>query len=72
MIELGRRKQAAFEKGFLGKEAEVLFEECISIGGKTYQAGYTKEYIKIALDEEKNLQNCIRRIRIVDDSQIIH
>lgn len=72
MLELGRRKQAAYEKGFLGKEVEVLVEERICINGKAYQAGHTKEYIKIALDEEENLQNGIRRIRIVNDSQIIH
>lgn len=72
MIELGKRKQAAYEKNFLGKDVEVLVEERVMIDGKAYQAGYTKEYIKVALDEEKNLQNCIRRIRIVNDSQIIH
>lgn len=72
MIELGKRKQAAYEKKFLGKDVEVLVEERVVIDGKTYQAGYTREYIKVALDEEKNLQNCIRKIRIVNDSQIIH
>lgn len=72
MIELGKRKQAAYERSFLGKDVEVLVEERIVMDGKTYQTGYTKEYIKIALNEEKNLQNCIRTIRIADDSQIIH
>ena len=72
MIELGRKKQAAYEKGFLGKEVEVLVEERILIDGKAYQAGHTKEYIKVALEGEENLQNCIRTIRIVNDSQIIH
>lgn len=72
MIELGKRKQASYEKNFLGKDVEVLVEDRIVIGGKEYQAGYSKEYIKIVLDEEKNLQNCIRTVRIVNDSQIIH
>ncbi len=72
MIELGKRKQADYEKSFLGKDVEVLVEERIMIEGKAYQTGYTKEYMKIALKEEENLQNCIRTIRIVKDSQIIH
>lgn len=72
MIELGKRKQADYEKSFLGKDVEVLVEERIVINGEEYQTGYTKEYIKIALKEEENLQNCIRTIQIVKDSQIIH
>lgn len=72
MIELGRKKQEVYEKSFLGKNVEVLVEDRIVIDGKEYQTGYTKEYIKIVLEEEKNLQNCIRTVRIVNDSQIIH
>lgn len=72
MIELGKKKQAAYEKSFLGKDVEVLVEDCVVIDGKEYQTGYTKEYIRLVLEEEQNLQNCIRTVRIVNDSQIIH
>lgn len=72
MMELGKRKQTAYERSFLGKEVEVLVEERIQARGREYQIGHTREYLKIALDEEENLQNCIRKIRIVDDLQIIH
>lgn len=72
MIELGKRKQAAYESSFLGREVEVLFEERMEAGGREYQAGHTREYLKIALEAEENLQNCIRKIRITDDLQIIH
>lgn len=72
MLELGKRKQAAYEKQFLGKEVEVLVEERVTIDGQEYQVGHTREYLKIALDTEENLQNCVRKIRIVDDLQIIH
>lgn len=72
MLELGKRKQDAYEKQFLGKEVEVLVEEHVTIDGQEYQAGHTREYLKIALDTEENLQNCVRKIRIVDDLQIIH
>ena len=72
MMELGKRKQTAYERSFLGKEVEVLVEERIQARGREYQIGHTREYLKIALEEEENLQNCIRKIRIVDDLQIIH
>lgn len=72
MLELGKRKQAAYERSFLGKEVEVLVEERATVDGREYQTGHTKEYLKIALDSEENLRNCIKRIRIEDDLQIIH
>lgn len=72
MLELGKRKQTAYERSFLGKEVEVLVEEQVTAGGREYQTGHTREYLKIALDTKENLQNCVRKIRIVDDLQIIH
>ena len=72
MIELGKRKQAAYERSFLGKEVEVLVEERMTEGGREYQVGHTREYLKIALEAEENLQNQIRKIRINEDLQIIH
>ncbi len=72
MIELGKRKQAAYERSFLGKEVEVLVEERMTEGGREYQVGHTREYLKVALETEENLQNQIRKIRINEDLQIIH
>lgn len=72
MLELDKRRQTAYERSFLGKEVEVLVEERVTIDGREYQTGHTREYLKIALDLEENLQNCIKKIRIEDDLQIIH
>lgn len=72
MIELGERKRKAYEHSFIGKEVEVLVEEDALIKGKPVQTGHTKEYIKIALDTEENLRNCIVNVQIDNDSQIIH
>lgn len=72
LIEMSRQKQAAYEKSFLGKEVEVLVEEAAVIGGKNVQVGHTKEYIKIALDSEEDLQNRIVKVRLLNDLQIIH
>ena len=72
MLELNERKQKAYEASFIGKEVEVLIEEDAVIGGRTVQTGYTKEYIKIALEKKENLKNCIVNLQIENDSQIIH
>lgn len=71
MIELGLKKKEAYERSFIGKTVEVLVEEDEVYEGKTVQAGHTKEYIKIALESEKNLKNTIVKVQIENDSQII-
>ena len=72
MIELGRKKREAYERSFIGKTVEVLVEEDAVNEGKNVQVGHTKEYIKIALESEKNLKNTIVKVQIENDSQIIH
>ena len=72
LIELGEKKRKAYEKKFIGRTVEVLVEEEAVIDGKNVQTGHTKEYIKIALDSEENLRNCIVNVQIDNDSQIIH
>lgn len=72
LIELGEKKRKVYEKNFIGRTVEVLVEEDAVIDGKNVQTGHTKEYIKIALDSEENLRNCIVNVQIDNDSQIIH
>lgn len=72
MIELGEKKRKAYEDSFIGKEVEVLIEEPAEIDGRTVQVGHTKEYMKIALDTQENLKNCVVKVQIENDSQIIH
>lgn len=72
LIELGAKKQEAYEKKMVGKDVEILVEEPAQINGKEVQVGHTKEYIKVALESDENLQNQIVKVRIDDHSQIIH
>ena len=72
LIALGEKKRKAYEERFIGKTVEVLVEEDAVIDGKKVQTGHTKEYIKIALDAQENLRNCIVNVQIDNDSQIIH
>ena len=72
LIELGEKNRRAYEESFLGKTVEVLVEEKSDVNGKEMWTGHTKEYMKIALESEKNLQNCILNVQIKAGREIIH
>ena len=72
LIERGEKNRRAYEESFLGKTVEVLVEEKSDVNGKEMWTGHTKEYMKIALESEKNLQNCILNVQIKDGREIIH
>lgn len=48
-----------FRQKYLHKRSEVLFEEEKQIGGRKYQTGHTKEYIRAAYETDKNLSGQI-------------
>ena len=72
MIELGHRKQKAYEEKLLGTTQEVLMEEAVETEDGIYQVGHTKEYVKIGLKTEENLSNQLKNVKIEDTKQIIH
>lgn len=71
LLELDERKRKEYEEKFIGKTVEVLMEEEIEKEGKIYQTGHTKEYIKVVLESDENLQNQLTKIKIDNHSQII-
>lgn len=71
-IALGKENQKKYENYYIGKQVEVLVEEHAKIQGEDLQVGHTREYIKVALQSDKNLQNTIVNVEINKDSQIIH
>lgn len=72
LLELDQMKRRKYEEMFLGKTVEILVEERVTKDGKSVQVGHTKEYVKIAVDEEKDLQNQIINVKIENHLQIIH
>ncbi len=56
LISEGKKLRLAFLDRFIDKEKDVLFEEEEIIDGKTYMCGYTKEYVRVAVEvkEDKN------------------
>lgn len=72
LLELGQKKQREYEEKLLGTAREVLMEESVVIGGETWQAGHTKEYVKIGRKTEEDLSNQLVNVEIESRSQIIH
>lgn len=59
LIKLGEINREQFEKQYIGKTTEVLFEEKVTIDGKEYFVGYTKEYIKTAIPADQDYENTL-------------
>lgn len=57
LIALGEENRMAFEESWMGREAEILFEEKNTIAGKEYFTGYTKEYIRAAVLANRDYAN---------------
>lgn len=57
LISLGNEMSKEFRDYYLGQEQEVLFEEKTIINSKEMYVGYTKEYVKVAVESEKMLEN---------------
>lgn len=59
LIALGEKMSEEFRNDYVGTEQAVLFEEQVHVNGKEMYVGYTKEYVKVAAESDKNLVNCI-------------
>ena len=72
LLKLDAEKRSRYEEALIGEEVEVLMEESIELNGKTVQVGHTKEYVKIVIEDDTNLQNQLINVNINSNSQIIH
>ncbi len=64
LIELGEKMSKEFRQHYIGSTQDVLFEEENEIDGRTYFTGYTREYVKVAVESEENLSNCLKSGKI--------
>lgn len=64
LFALEKELSTAFRSAYIGKEAEVLFEDVKELNGKNYRLGHTAQYVRVAFETEEDLSNCIRRGRI--------
>lgn len=52
LLALTERNSGEYRKKLLGRTVKVLLEEESTIGGTTYLAGHTREYVKVAVAPE--------------------
>ena len=76
LIALGNESTVTYRKAHIGKTLDVLFEEETVINGKKYYVGFSREYIKCAIesDGKENLSNCIMQVKasqITEDGQYL-
>lgn len=59
LIDMADRMSEEYRRRYLNRKVEVLFEEQEEQNGVTYWMGFTKEYIRVALQTDENLANTI-------------
>ena len=57
LLALGHRMSEEFRRYYLGRQVTALLEGEFLYDGKRYYTGYTKEYVKVAVETEKDLSN---------------
>ena len=57
LLALEKKMSEEFREYYVGKQVTALMEEAYEFEGETYFTGYTKEYVKVAFETEKNMAN---------------
>ena len=65
LMELSEQMSQKFRFYYEGMEQEVLFEEACEVDGEEYYIGYTREYVKVGMKSQKNIENVVKRGKIV-------
>ena len=64
LIGLSDKNEMEYNKEYIGKEVEVLFEEPHMENGKRFMKGHTTNYLVVKMETEENLDNVLKRVRI--------
>lgn len=64
LLRLTEENSRAYRERLLGSTVEVLMEEAYVSGGKEYQVGHTKEYVRVAVERKEPLTNRIVRVKV--------
>jgi len=62
LIELSNKNQEEYNKKYIGRKVEVLFEE----SEEKYYKGHTPNYILVKVETDDNLENEIRKVIITE------
>ena len=66
LLAMEKEQSKAFRSRYIGKEAAVLFEETKELNGRIFQVGHTADYVKVALETDENLSNCLKKVLITE------
>ncbi len=63
LLDIAAGLKREFESWYEGRQVEVLFEEPLTVEGKTFYAGYTPEYVKVCCPSDgEDLHNRIKTV----------
>lgn len=60
LIELSNKNQEEYNKSYIGRKVEVLFEE----KDGEYYKGHTQNYIMVKYKTDENLENTIKEVEV--------
>lgn len=66
LINVGQNLTKEYRKNKIGTVVSVLFEEETEINNKKYWVGYTKEYIKVAIECGEDIAGKIINVTLID------
>ena len=52
LLAMTARHSKEYREYYIGKEQEVLFEQCHEIEGRQYLTGHTRNYVRVAVPVE--------------------
>lgn len=61
LLELNTQNSVKYREAYIGRLVEFLLEEELWLDGVRYETGYTREYVKVALQTEEELAGRILR-----------
>ena len=65
LIALSNKNEEEYNRSYIGKSVEVLFEDAHVEVGRTYRKGHTTNYIVVKVETEEDWENEIKRVKIV-------
>ena len=70
LIELSNENQKMYNQQLVGKEVEVLFEDREVENGITYFRGHTQNYILVKYKTYENLENTLKKVKILEINEL--
>ena len=70
LIELSNENQKMYNQQLVGQEVEVLFEDKEVEEGITYFRGHTQNYVLVKYKTDENLENTLKKVRILELTEL--